>query len=198
MPPSDTWPAWATAPVLVAPHDPGWSRRGRELAARLDELLVAWRTRPTEHVGSTAVPGLAAKPVLDLQVALPDFAGTAEIMVALARDGWHPVPPELDRRPWRRFFVLPDGERRAAHLHLLLDGGDRWRAQLAFRDALRASAELAAEYAGIKRELAAANPHDREAYTRGKDDFLRRFSDEFGAAAGSTLRTDREERPWAP
>lgn len=174
MPPSEPWPEWATEPVVVVPHDPGWRLRGARLAARLDELLAPWRTRPTEHVGSTAVPGLAAKPVVDLQVAVPRFDVTGAVLVALADDGWHPVPPELDRRPWRRFFVLPDGDRRAAHLHLLLDGGDRWRAQLAFRDALRADPELVAEYGRVKRGLAAAHPHDREAYTRGKADFVDR------------------------
>lgn len=71
-------------------------------------------------------------------------------------------------------FVLPDGDRRAAHLHLLLDDGDRWRAQPAFRDALRADPALAAEYGRAKRELAGAHPHDREAYTRGKADFVDR------------------------
>jgi GrpB-like predicted nucleotidyltransferase (UPF0157 family) len=175
----DTWPAWATAPVVVVPPRPEWSHRGRELADRLDELLAPWRARPAEHVGSTAVPGLAAKPVIDLQVAVPDFAVTRDVLLALAPDGWHPVPPELDRRPWRRFFVLADGDRRDAHLHLLLVGGDRWAEQLAFRDALRATPDLAAAYARTKRELAAAHPDDREAYTRGKDDFVHRVLDEF-------------------
>jgi GrpB-like predicted nucleotidyltransferase (UPF0157 family) len=176
---TETWPAWATAAVVVAAPDPGWARRGRALADRLDELLAPWRARPTEHVGSTAVPGLPAKPVIDLQVAVPAFAVTGDVLLALAPDGWHPVPPELDRRPWRRFFVLADGDVRLAHLHLLLDGGDRWRAQLAFRDALRAAPDLAAAYARTKSELAAAHPDDREAYTRGKDDFVRRVLDEF-------------------
>jgi GrpB-like predicted nucleotidyltransferase (UPF0157 family) len=172
---SESWPAWATEPVAVVPPDAGWRLRGEQLVARLDELLARWSTRPAEHVGSTAVPGLAAKPVIDLQVAVPAFDVTGPVLLALADDGWHPVPPELDRRPWRRLFVLPDGDRRAAHLHLLIDGGDRWRGQLAFRDALRADPELAAEYGRLKRDLAAAHPHDREAYTRGKADFVDRI-----------------------
>jgi GrpB-like predicted nucleotidyltransferase (UPF0157 family) len=187
---SDTWPAWATAPVVLAEPDPGWAARGRAMAGRLDELLAPWRTTPTEHVGSTAVPGLPAKPVLDLQVAVPGFAVTADVLLALAPDGWHPVPPELDRRPWRRFFVLPDGDRRVAHLHLLLADGDRWRDQLVFRDALRADPRLAADYATTKCALAAAHPDDREAYTAGKGEFVRRVTDEF-AFRGPSIG------PWA-
>jgi len=187
----ESWPAWATAPVVVAAPDPHWAGRGRELAARLDELLAPWRSAPTEHVGSTAVPGLAAKAVLDLQVAVPGFGVTGDVLLALAPDGWHPVPPELDRRPWRRFFVLADGDRRIAHLHLLLDGGDRWRDQLAFRDALRADPRLAADYADTKRALAAAHPDDREAYTDGKAEFVRRVLDEFSPRG-------RSAPPWAP
>jgi GrpB-like predicted nucleotidyltransferase (UPF0157 family) len=169
-----SWPAWATEPIEVVPYDAGWRLRGEQLAARLDELLQPWRARPTEHVGSTAIPGLAAKPVIDLQVAVPGFDVTGPILLALADDGWHPVPPELDRRPWRRFFVLPDGDRRVAHLHVLIEDSDRWLDQLAFRDALRAAPDLVAEYARLKRGLAAAHPHDREAYTRGKAEFVDR------------------------
>ena len=62
-----------------------------------------WPRRP--NVGSTAVPGLAAKPILDLQAAVADLACAPRIAAVVAPTGWHHVPPVLDRRPWRRFFV---------------------------------------------------------------------------------------------
>lgn len=68
-----SWPAWAAARVELAEPDPSWPARGRALAADLDELLSPWLVTAVEHVGSTAVSGLLAKPVLDLMAAVPDF-----------------------------------------------------------------------------------------------------------------------------
>ncbi len=73
-----------------------------------------------------AVPGLAAKPVLDLQAALADLGCAPAVAVALTRSGWHLVPPELDVRPWRRFLVQVVDEARIAHLHLLTMNSERW------------------------------------------------------------------------
>jgi GrpB-like predicted nucleotidyltransferase (UPF0157 family) len=84
------------------------------------------------------------------------------------------VPPELDRRPWRRFFVKPDesGQHRVAHLHLIQAGHPRWAEQLAFRDALRRDGRLARQYEDLKRLLAARHGGDREAYTAAKAAFV--------------------------
>lgn len=184
-------PAWATERVEVVPYDPSWPHRAARHVARLHHLLDRWLVRPVEHVGSTAVPGLAAKPILDLQAAVADLAAAA-IVETLHADGWVPVPPELDRRPWRRLYVLPQGDRRAAHLHLTTDDSPRWHEQLAFRDALRADPSLVAEYARLKADLAGRHPDDREAYTEGKASFVRRVLD---AAAGDAHRRQRAPSP---
>jgi GrpB-like predicted nucleotidyltransferase (UPF0157 family) len=76
--------------------------------------------------------------------------------------------PDLDQRPWRRFFVkVPDG-RRSAHLHVMTPDSPRWHEQIAFRDALRASPTLTADYAALKRALAAKSSDAREAYSAAK------------------------------
>jgi GrpB-like predicted nucleotidyltransferase (UPF0157 family) len=84
------------------------------------------------------------------------------------------VPPELDGRPWRRFFakVSPDEQHRLAHLHVMAAGAARWDQQLRFRDALRANPGLRDEYAAIKSQLATAYPDDRERYTDQKASFV--------------------------
>ena len=84
------------------------------------------------------------------------------------------MPPELDRRPWRRFFVKPDpsGQRREAHLHVIQSGHRRWTDQIRFRDALRDDARLAQAYEDLKRRLAEQSGHDREVYTEGKAAFI--------------------------
>ncbi len=101
-------------------------------------MLARWLVAPTRHVGSTAVPGLAAKPVIDVQAAVVDLGCADAVAQALAATGWHLVPAQLDARPWRRFLIQVVDEHRAAHLHLLSADSTRWAEQLAFRDALRA------------------------------------------------------------
>ncbi len=158
------------------PPDPSWSHRGRALARELDALLAPWLLAGVEHVGSTAVPGLPAKPVLDLTAAVADPAAVVRDGCEwLRRAGWVLVPPELDRRPWRRLLVAPDveGRRRVAHLHLLRLDEPRWTQVLTFRGLLRADADLRRRYAGLKAGLAARHPRDRERYTEAKAEFIR-------------------------
>jgi GrpB-like predicted nucleotidyltransferase (UPF0157 family) len=172
---TDAVPPWAAANAEVHPHDPGWADRAAAECARLAGLLAPWLVDGVEHVGSTAVPGLAAKPVIDLMASVADpDAVVAQAGGRLAADGWCYVPPDLDRRPWRRFLVKPDasGQLRIAHLHVIRAGHPRWAEQIAFRDALRLDAQLARRYADLKLRLAAQHTDDREAYTDGKAEFI--------------------------
>lgn len=117
------------------------------------------------------MPGLVAKPVIDLQAPV---RGVDDVPVAaLAEHGWALVPPELDERPWRRFFVHVVDGHRAAHLHVLPADSTWRRDHLAFRDALRADPRLRDAYADLKRRLAAEHGDDREAYTQAKTAFVR-------------------------
>jgi len=166
------WPSWATERVEVHPPDDAWRRSGEQECQRLDATLGGLLVAPVEHVGSTAVLGLSAKPILDLQAAVADLDCASGIAAVLAPVGWHYVPPELDARPWRRFLVKVEEGHRIAHLHLMSLSHPRWRQQLAFRDALRADPVLAQRYAVLKGTLAARHADDREAYTSGKADFI--------------------------
>jgi GrpB-like predicted nucleotidyltransferase (UPF0157 family) len=172
---SDAVPLWADEKPGLYPHDPQWADKARTERDRLAELLAPWLVDGVEHVGSTAVPGLAAKPVIDLMASVSDLdAVVGQAGEWLAADGWCYVPPELDRRPWRRFFVKPDasGQRRVAHLHVIRAGHPRWAEQLAFRDALRGDDQLAERYQDLKQRLAAQHADDREAYTDAKAEFV--------------------------
>ena len=175
---SEPVPAWAYEPVVLSAYDPEWERTARREARAVARALGRWiAAEGVAHVGSTAVPGLAAKPTVDLMAAVTGDLDTVAAAAGpgLAAAGWVCVPPELDARPWRRFLVLPDeaGRRRIAHLHLLPAGSGRWDDQLAFRDALRADPELANAYEALKRRAAEdADPRDREAYTEAKAEFV--------------------------
>ena len=167
-----SWPDWATGPVVLVDYDPAWAGRGLHERALLQPLLRRWLTGDIEHVGSTAVPYLAAKPIIDLQAPIRDLDTAAEIAPVLAAHHWHYVPPELDQRPYRRLFVKVLDGHRVAHLHLMLLGSPRWQEQLAFRDALRADPALAHGYARLKTQLSLDHLDDREAYTSAKREFV--------------------------
>jgi GrpB-like predicted nucleotidyltransferase (UPF0157 family) len=167
------WPAWATEPVDLVDSDPAWILQGEQECDHLEVLLAPWIIARIEHVGSTAVPGLPAKPIIDLQAPVADLRNSDSIAAALAPYDWQYVDPDLDKRPWRRFFIKVTHGRRSAHLHVMTPDSPRWNQQIAFRDALRADPNLAADYATLKRALAAKYTDNREAYTHAKSDFIR-------------------------
>lgn len=160
--------------VEIVPYDPAWpglfATEVKQLRGVLDPELVLG----IEHFGSTAVPGLAAKPIIDILIAVRSLAQAKAAMVeplrALGYVYWA-ENPKTDRM----FFVKgmpPYGERRTHHVHVTEPGGEMWRRRLAFRDYLRADPVEAYRYETLKRELAARYPDDRERYTDAKTEFL--------------------------
>lgn len=181
----DDPPAWAVEAVHLSAYDPRWSERAAGYADELRPVLAPWLLGPVEHVGSTAIPGLVAKPVIDLMAQVADTDTVAvRATGALDQLNWRYVPPSLDGRPWRRFFVKvsPDGLHRLAHLHVMPAGAARWDQQLRFRDALRASPALRDEYAAVKSRLASTYADDRERYTEEKAAFVTRVMRDLDAA----------------
>jgi GrpB-like predicted nucleotidyltransferase (UPF0157 family) len=166
------WPPWAAEPVELVEADPAWRLQGEQERARLESLLARWLVDRIEHVGSTAVPGLRAKPIIDLQAPVATLRDSPSIGAALEPHGWHHVDPEVDQRAWRRFFVKVVDGRRRAHLHVMTPDSPRWHQQIAFRDALRVDAEATADYAALKRALATEYAADREAYSDAKSHFI--------------------------
>jgi len=172
---TDAVPLWAYEQPEIRPYDPRRSRRAAIECARLADLLAPWADGWVEHVGSTAVSGLAAKPIIDLMARAADPGAVVALAgERLAANGWCYVAPDLDQRPWRRFFVKPDasGQHRIAHLHIIRAGHPRWSEQIAFRDALRRDGDLASRYEDLKRRLSARHVNDREAYTEAKAAFI--------------------------
>lgn len=181
----DNPPAWAVEGVHLSAYDPRWPDRAAGYADELQPVLDQWLLGPVEHVGSTAIPGIIAKPVIDLMAQVADTdAVVGQAGGTLDAMNWKYVPPELDGRPWRRFFakVSQDGEHRLAHLHLMSEGAPRWDQQLRFRDSLRANPELRDEYAAIKLRLASTYSDDRERYTDEKAAFVTRVMRDIDSA----------------
>jgi GrpB-like predicted nucleotidyltransferase (UPF0157 family) len=160
--------------VEIVPYDPAWPCLFAMEAERLRGALSAADVVGIEHFGSTAVPGLAAKPIIDILIAaasLPRAKATMiEPIIALGYVYWS-ENPKTDRM----FFVKgmpPYGDRRTHHVHITEPGGEMWQRRLAFRDYLRANSDEARRYEALKRDLALRFPADREAYTEAKTDYM--------------------------
>ena len=125
-----------------------------------------------EHIGSTAVPGLPAKPIVDVLVGVADLAEVEARVGALDVIGYAYVPEYEAQIPQRRYFRKPRDRPRSVHLHCVERGGAIWRRHLAFRDHLRASPPDAAAYGALKRQLAERHGSDRDAYLAGKAPFI--------------------------
>lgn len=157
-------------PVRISPYDPAWPVRFEQEQSVLAGEIGKWTVGGIHHVGSTAVPGLDAKPIIDILVGVPDLEESKECFEPLARLGYMYAPYLPDEMHW---FCKPDPSRRTHHLHLIPVGSRRYADELAFRDRLRADPEAAREYTALKRRLATRFADDREAYTNAKSDFIR-------------------------
>ncbi len=161
--------------VRLIEYNPAWpgdfARERDRIATALADLSVT-----IEHVGSTAVPGMTAKPLIDMMVGIPDIAWHARAIAPLeaigyAYKGEYGIPD-------RHFFVL--GDPTTHHVHLVQYGGHFWHLNLAFRDHLRAVADARTRYTDEKVRLHAAFPDSREKYTAGKDAIIRELLKEAG------------------
>ncbi len=162
--------AHTSNPVEVVDYDPTWPERYAEERERIAAALAPLPVR-IEHIGSTAVPGLAAKPVIDILVGVPDIERAGPAVAALIRLGYSYAPEFEGISPEQRYFYK--GMPHTHHIHMVETASDMFAYHLAFRDYLRAHPEAAAEYARLKRGLAARFRDDRDAYTDGKADFVK-------------------------
>jgi len=160
----------ADASVRIERYDPTWPARFDEERIALSRALGDWAVGGIHHVGSTAVPGLDAKPIIDILVGVWDLESSRSCFNRLARLGYHYAPYRHAEMHW---FCKPDPSRRTHHLHLVPTDSSRFGDELAFRDYLRTQSDVAGEYGALKRRLAVRFAHDREAYTTAKAEFIR-------------------------
>jgi GrpB-like predicted nucleotidyltransferase (UPF0157 family) len=140
--------------ITLLPYSQLWPAAFDEEAARLRDPLRPWLMDGIHHIGSTAVPGLAAKPILDMMAGVADLEQARDAISVLADLGYEHADHRPDEALW--FYRQPgtDDSLRTHQLHLTRPGSDLWLERLAFRDALRADPQLRAEYEALKRDLA--------------------------------------------
>ncbi len=157
-------------PIRLSPYDPIWPARFEEERAALEGTIGDWIVDGVHHVGSTAVPGLEAKPIIDILAGVRSLKESQACFEPLARLEYMYAPYLVEEMHW---FCKPHPNRRTHHLHLVPVASNRYADELAFRDRLRELPELASEYAALKRRLASRFVDDRDAYTDAKSDFVR-------------------------
>lgn len=158
--------------VVVVEYDPRWSLMFEKEAARVATVLSRDLIVRIDHIGSTAVPGLIAKPIIDLLVGVYSLVEAKQVAVfpleELGYAYWFNNPD-----PQRMFFVkgLPPNSPRTHHIHIV-ESGSILLERLLFRDYLREHPDEALRYARLKRHLAKQFSTDREAYTSGKGEYV--------------------------
>lgn len=157
------------APIVIEPYSDEWPRRFAEERAVLAEVLRPWLAGPIEHIGSTAVPGLAAKPVIDIMAAVESLEASRPAVEALASLGYLYAPYRAEVMHW---LCKPSPEVRTHHLHLVPIASRLWKDRIEFRNRLRSDPALADAYACLKRDLARMYMNDRDSYTDGKQPFV--------------------------
>lgn len=158
--------------VEVTPYDPQWSARFAAEAAAVQAALGDTVIR-IEHVGSTSVPGLAAKPIIDMMPLVRDVRDVGKRIPAMAASGY--IPRGEFGLPGRRYFVKGPAHARLVHCHIYAADHPEVERHLAFRDYLRTHPAARDAYAALKIELAQQHPTDIVAYMDGKDGLIKQL-----------------------
>ncbi len=157
------------APIEIVAYDPSWPVRFETEAALIRRSLAPWLAGSIQHVGSTAVPGLSAKPIIDIMAGVRSLEESRPAIEIAGAIGYCYAPYQADAKHW---FCKPSPAIRTHHLHLVAVDSQEWVRVLAFRDYLRTHSAVATQYEALKRELADRHHLDREAYTEAKGPFI--------------------------
>ncbi len=159
------------APVELSEYDPQWPSMFEAEKNFLMEVIGQWLCGSVEHVGSTSVPGLIAKPVIDIMFGVQSLEESRPAIEVLVNNGYQYFPYKDDVMHW---FCKPSDAFRTHHLHLIPYQSQLWQERLQFRNLLLLNPEIARKYSVLKKNLAQRYKDDRESYTREKWPFIQR------------------------
>jgi len=155
--------------VELVPYQGEWPERYEREVERLTDI-AGDRFVEFEHIGSTAIEGMPAKPIIDILAVVEDLDETEAVTPALERHGYERRPDTVGER---LFFAKGPRASRTVYLSVAEMESDFYHEKIAFRDHLRESPELAERYASVKKRLAEKYPGDRDKYTAEKGEFIR-------------------------
>lgn len=178
--------------IVILPYDASWPGAFDRELKRIEPVLRKWLVHPIEHMGSTSIPGMPAKAIIDMLAVVGNIDDAQSAVDPLVALGWVHAPEPGDDEQRRRSFRMPSIANRTHHLHVVEERSQDWRGWLAFRDYLRAHPGIAGPYAALKRELASqhgGDPNRRNSYRSGKAEFIREITDIALAESSPTTPT---------
>lgn len=158
--------------VSVVEYRPRWQKMFEE-EKRLLQAVLGGAPALVEHIGSTAVAGLAAKPVIDIMIGLPDFSAADELVPRIEALGYDYIKKYEDEMPFRRYFAKNLNGIRTHQIHMVEIGSEFWGRHLLFRDYLRQNPLAANKYAILKKRLAGREWADVNEYADAKTEFIK-------------------------
>ena len=156
--------------IHLVDYDPTWPDKFEKEKKLIEETIDPWIVGGIHHVGSTAIPGLSAKPIIDIMAGVKDLEAAKPCIKLLKEIDYCHYPYKPTQMIW---FCKPSPEHRTHHLYLMVASYPEWKARLAFRDYLRNHNEAKEQYEELKINLVKKFSNDREAYTQSKEDFVR-------------------------
>lgn len=163
---------WALFPIFLAEHNNNWNEWYGEEAGRLSTFLPMENAR-LSHIGSTAIKGIWAKPIIDILLEIPEAASMEAVKDLLASNGYICMCKEPGRKDFNRGYTESGFAEKVFHLHLRFTGDND---ELYFRDYMNDHTALAKQYETLKLSLWRKYEHDRDAYTNAKSDFIRKHT----------------------
>ncbi len=162
--------------VYLEPHQSEWERSAEETIRTLKNILGSVAV-DIQHIGSTSIKTISAKPIIDIAVAVNDYEPILRKRNVLEKAD---IIFRFDERPEQLLFVMGDFEKdtRSHHIHVVLYDSDEWNNYINFRGYLNSNSEAAGEYEAVKIRLAEQYPDDRIAYTEGKQEVIYRLLEE--------------------
>ena len=160
-----------SSPVVVVPYDPAWPLQYEEEKTRTLAVIAPFMVC-IEHMGSTAVPGLAAKPVIDILIAVRSLADAPLFLPPLTSLGYEYIQKHETVFPERRYLHRLVNGQHTHHLHMVERDSNFFKVQITFRDYLRRHPDARDQYAALKLDLAQRYRNDRDAYTDAKSAFI--------------------------
>lgn len=157
--------------VELKQYDTEWPELFEQEKMFLLSIIGSWFVGSVEHVGSTAVPGMIAKPIIDIMFGVESLEASKAAIEVLQTNGYCYYPYKSDVMHW---FCKPSPEFRTHHLHLAPYRSPLWNERIRFRNMLRENPQVAEEYGALKKSLAAEMPYDRESYTQHKWPFIKK------------------------
>lgn len=162
---------WQLFPIILTEHRECWERHYAEQAAELKRLLPTGTK--INHIGSTAVKGIWAKPIVDILVEVDKIGGFSDMGAVLQANGWILMSQSASRMSFNKGYTESGFAEKVFHLHLRCVGDND---EIYFRDYLIAHPEVAKEYEALKLELWKKFEHDRDGYTDAKSGFVKKYT----------------------